>query len=165
MKTCPRCHKVYPATNEYFYRDSMYKGGLKARCKVCWKEYYKEHAEEKREYGKRYYKRRTEYKIKYYRNRRKTVVGYLRCVYDSINKRCENLKDRSYKHYGGRGIRMGFTSFDDFRDYVINVLKVDPRGRQIHRIDNDGHYEKGNIEFLTGAKHKLKHKHRKRGAK
>jgi len=48
-------------------------------------------------------------------------------------------------------------SADDFRDYVINELKVDPRGLQIHRIDNDGHYERGNIVFVTREEHKEIH--------
>ncbi len=38
---------------------------------------------------------------------------------------------------------------DEFRDYVTGVLGVDPRGLQCDRIDNEGHYERGNIRFVT----------------
>jgi len=34
-KRCTKCHKIYPATAEYFRRDKKGKNGLGARCKQC----------------------------------------------------------------------------------------------------------------------------------
>ena len=64
MKTCSKCNLEFPATLEYFYRDSSRKQGIKNACKSCsnlvhysyldqnkdkvvaWeKEYYSKHAE------------------------------------------------------------------------------------------------------------------------
>lgn len=35
MKTCTKCNKDFPATLEYFYRDSSKKLGIKNSCKSC----------------------------------------------------------------------------------------------------------------------------------
>ena len=83
---------------------------------------------------------------KRYRN---VISGYLVDVFYNINQRCNNPRTHNYNRYGGRGIENRFTSLDDFRDYVLDVLKIDPRGLQIDRTDNNGHYEKGNIRFVT----------------
>lgn len=34
-KRCSKCHKIYPATLEYFCKDKKGKNGLRAQCKVC----------------------------------------------------------------------------------------------------------------------------------
>ena len=78
-----------------------------------------------------------------------TFNGCLRTVYYGIKRRCTNSKDVGYKDYGGRGIQNKFESVDEFINYVTDILKIDPRGLQIDRIDNNGHYEKGNIRFVT----------------
>ena len=80
---------------------------------------------------------------------RQTVKGHLRHIYYHIKNRCTNTNCSSYKHYGGRGIKVCFKSSDEFVDYVINVLQQDSRGLTIDRIDSDGHYEPGNIWFCT----------------
>ncbi len=79
------------------------------------------------------------------------VRGYLRIVFSGMNRRCTDPEHKSYKWYGGCGIRVCFKSFDDFFDYVTNDLKIDPRGLTIDRIDNSGNYEKGNIRFVSQA--------------
>lgn len=81
-----------------------------------------------------------------------TVRGHLNSVFKAAKRRCNNRDDRSYKNYGGRGIKVYFKTFNDFINYVVNVLQVDPRGLTIDRIDNDGDYEPGNIRFVTNLK-------------
>ncbi|WP_156900243.1 hypothetical protein [Alicyclobacillus contaminans] len=35
-KECKSCHKVYPATSEFFPAGRNYKGGLKPKCRACY---------------------------------------------------------------------------------------------------------------------------------
>lgn len=91
-----------------------------------------------------------------------TVNGRLRQCFSGIKQRCNNPKHLSYKNYGGRGIKCFFKSPKEFIDYVTNELQVDPRGLTIDRIDNDGHYERGNIQFVTNA---VNQSHRRKGIK
>jgi len=78
-----------------------------------------------------------------------TIIGSLRHRFSDMKRRCGNPNATDYERYGGRGIRCNFKSSDEFVDYVVNTLKVDPRGLQIDRINNDGNYEAGNIRFVT----------------
>jgi len=135
IKSCSKCKQEFPATAEYFYKDCREKSGLCSRCKDCAKQY------QQSDRGKESHKRGN---AKAYG----TIWGYLGHVYKNMKYRCNDPKCSSYKYYGGRGIKCLFT-LDEFRGYVINVLQVDPRGLTIDRIDNSGHYEPGNIRFVT----------------
>ena len=60
--------------------------------------------------------------------------------------RCENTRDPKYKDYGGRGIQFRFASFAEF----YAELGPRPAGKySIERINNDGHYELGNVKWAT----------------
>jgi len=65
--------------------------------------------------------------------------------YHSAITRCENYKADNFKYYGGRGIKFKFKSFDEF--YL--ELGLRPRGKTLDRINNNGHYEKGNVRWST----------------
>ena len=67
-------------------------------------------------------------------------------AYCHAKARCENKKTCNYDNYGGRGIKFKFTSFQEF----WNELGLRPSSRHsLDRIDNDGHYEPGNVRWAT----------------
>lgn len=60
-----------------------------------------------------------------------------------MKQRCENPKNPSFKDYGLRGIEVRFRDVDELIDHI----GLPPRGYCIDRINNDGHYEKGNVRW------------------
>jgi len=136
-KTCTKCEKRFPATLKYFGSEKRVSDGLQAQCRDCCRQglalYREQHPERIKSYNKKYFG---------------TIKGHLRRIYTGMKQRCNNPEYLRYGDYGGRGIECRFTS-DEFVDYVMNILKIDPRVLQIDRINNDGHYEPGNIRFVT----------------
>lgn len=59
--------------------------------------------------------------------------------------RCTNPRQPDYSRYGGRGIEFRFTSFEQF----FTELGRRPPGLSLDRINNDGHYEPGNVRWAT----------------
>ncbi len=156
VRTCTGCKTEYPATLEYFYAEKRMENGLRSQCKCCTTGYNR--SAKGRNNQKRYHKTdKFREKRERYRN---SIKGVLREKYADMKARCNNPENISYENYGGRGIKCLFESLDEFRSYVVDELQVDPRGLQIDRIDNDGHYEKGNIRFVTQIEN-LKNRSRK----
>ncbi len=164
-KICSKCEKEFPLTSEYFSSDKRKLDRLQSQCRKCGREAAKKSRQ--RHPGKikirkeRFHSQHPMYSTEYDRKYRQTFNGHLRHLFQGLKTRCNNSKCQNYKRYGGRGIKCLFKSSDEFVDYIVDVLKVDPRGLEIHRINNDGHYEPGNIEFLTNIKHKKCHKNRR----
>jgi hypothetical protein len=75
-------------------------------------------------------------------NRTPEYVAYCDAKY-----RCNNSKLAGWKHYGGRGIKFLFTSYEQF------LAEVGRRPSPQHSLDrypnNDGHYEPGNVRWAT----------------
>ncbi len=67
-------------------------------------------------------------------------------AYMGARARCSNPNSASYSRYGGRGIEFRFESFEEW------IAELGPKTSPIHsvdRINNEGHYEKGNIHWAT----------------
>jgi len=60
--------------------------------------------------------------------------------------RCSNKNNQRYPWYGARGIEFRFDSFVDFFD-EIGPKPADEYS--LDRIDNEGHYETGNVHWAT----------------
>lgn len=87
--------------------------------------------------------------VKYDNDPRARVLGER---YSAMAQRCNNPKCRWYKNYGGRGIMLGFESRRAFIQWALEHLPHPTyRGVQIDRINNDGHYEPGNLRLVTSA--------------
>lgn len=67
-------------------------------------------------------------------------------IYQGIRKRCNNPSDKLFSYYGGRGIKC---LFDTFEEFYAEVGDRPNKSYSIDRIDNDGHYEKGNLRWAT----------------
>ncbi len=69
-------------------------------------------------------------------------------AYQAAKSRCQNPNVRNYNRYGGRGILFKFTSFEQF------YAHLGPRPSDKHsldRINNQGHYEEGNVYWATSS--------------
>ena len=67
-------------------------------------------------------------------------------AYKAAKQRCQNPAKDKYAYYGGRGIKFLFNSFTEF--YAELGPKPTPE-HSIDRINNDGHYEVGNVRWST----------------
>lgn len=73
-------------------------------------------------------------------------------TYLAAKKRCNNPKDTAYVRYGGRGIEFRFESFEEF--FAAIGPKPSPK-HSIDRINNDGHYEAGNVRWATDNEQRM----------
>lgn len=67
-------------------------------------------------------------------------------AFNSARTRCKNEHSAVYAYYGGRGIEFRFTSFDEFFE---ELGERPTAAHSLDRINNNGHYEKGNVRWAT----------------
>lgn len=122
MKICKRCGK-----QEILHKIKVAKNCFRFWCETCCEHYDKwQH---------------------------KKLVQCIRTRYHCAVSRCTDGSNPAYKDYGGRGIQVKFENVNNYINYIINDLKgntlVKIRELDIDRIDNDGHYEKGNLRLVS----------------
>lgn len=150
-KICNKCGNLKDIQEFCPRKDS--KDGFRNTCKTCANIWHRKYSKsDKAKVVMRRYRQTLKGRASEKRCRdkyRSTIRGYLVNIYAHIKERCCNPKHPKYKYYGGRGIQNKFESSVCFADYVIYKLEIDPHGFDCDRIDGDGHYEPGNIQFIT----------------
>lgn len=69
-------------------------------------------------------------------------------IWNQMIQRCENSNNDAYMNYGGRGIKV-CGRWHDYRLFHVDVIEGYEPHLTIDRIDNDGHYEPGNTQWVT----------------
>jgi hypothetical protein len=64
-------------------------------------------------------------------------------------QRCQNENLKSYADYGARGIRVCDRWRTSFVDFLADVGPKPSKKHSLDRINNDGHYEPGNVRWAT----------------
>lgn len=85
-------------------------------------------------------------------------LNHEKVVFRHIKDRTTNPKCKRYSYYGGRGIKNYLRSE---KDIIDAIGKWPGKGYSIDRIDNNGHYEKGNIRWATQTQQNLNRRTRK----
>jgi len=135
-KICSKC-KILKEVFE-FNKHKNKRGGLDSWCKLCCEEYREKNKE-------KILKQKKEFLKKY---------PWKKCFYDAKD-RCNNSKNKSYKNYGGRGIKCLITEeevkFLWFRDKAWLLKKP-----SIDREDNDSNYCLNNCRFIELSENSVK---------
>lgn len=69
-------------------------------------------------------------------------------VWKNMRRRCYDVKNKRFKHYGGKGITVcdEWQDFKNFHDWAMN--NGYQKGLTLDRINNDGNYEPNNCRWV-----------------
>ena len=85
-------------------------------------------------------------------------------TWKSMKRRCYGKNTNAYCDYGGRGIKVEWQSFEEFRgdmygSYLEHVAKYGERNTTIERMNNDGNYSKENCRWATQKEQVMSTRH------
>lgn len=71
-----------------------------------------------------------------------------------MKRRCNIQEDKNYIHYGGRGVKIEWKSFVDFKNdmyesYLVHKKIHGRKNTTLDRINVNGNYSKGNCRWAT----------------
>ena len=96
------------------------------------------------------HKAKAQIRIKFWAPHDLAEVERVYAVMNGACARCNNPNNDAYHHYGGRGIQFKFSSPTDATKWVLDNIGMRPDASySIDRIDNDRHYEPGNLRWAT----------------
>ena len=124
-------HLICDCGNESLVRDYDFRSGKSTQCRTC------AVSKPKSELGRRF------------AHLSKEVVAKVRAAAQNAIERCTNTSHKRYDDWGGRGIEVRFPDKDSFIEYMLMLPGHDDINLVIDRIDNDKHYEVGNLRWTT----------------
>lgn len=71
-------------------------------------------------------------------------------TWKGMKARCYNKKDRGYKDYGGRGIKV-CDSWLDVQNFIMDMYPTYTKGLSLDRIDVNGNYEPSNCRWADAC--------------
>lgn len=71
-------------------------------------------------------------------------------IWAQAKQRVTNPNNTRWAYYGGRGIRMCREWLDSFEAFIA-YIGPRPPGMSLDRINNDGHYEPGNVRWADAS--------------
>lgn len=163
-KKCTKC-KQFKSKGQ-FNKNVLSKDGLNTWCKSCKKAYDRKHYQDNIQQIKvrcsKYYEQNTlqinaHSKAYYYANTSQMNAfnkaynkkHYHRIAWLNMKSRCYNKKNRSYKDYGGRGIKVCDRWLNSFETFKEDVGKRPTPKHSIDRMDNNGDYGPNNVKWST----------------
>jgi hypothetical protein len=66
-----------------------------------------------------------------------------------MKRRCSNANHSTFKYYGRRGISVCGKWLSSFESFLADVGRIPVAGYTLGRIDNEGNYEPGNVEWQS----------------
>jgi hypothetical protein len=141
-KICTKCG-IEKDLSE-FHKSKNYKDGHISRCKICVREYGLEYRKENKSL---LFERRTV---------KKQINPWLESFY-KINQRCYNEKCKDYYRYGQRGIK-NLLSIDEIKKLWFRDKAYWMKNPTIDRINNNGHYEYNNCQWIENEENIAKDK-------